>query len=59
MAGIPYYLSYGAESGGLKHAVPVTDGRKMDCPAMKSEHGISDFTIRRRSGILRKYMLKL
>lgn len=45
MAGIPYYLSYGVESGGLKHAVPVTDGQKMDCPAMKFEHGISDFTI--------------
>ena len=44
-AGIPYYLSYGVESGGLKHAVPVTDGQKMDCPAMKFEHGISDFTI--------------
>lgn len=42
---IPYYLSYGIESGGLKHTVPVTDSEKMNCPAMKFEHGISDFTV--------------
>ena len=42
---IPYYLSYGVESGGLKHTAPVTDSEKMDCAAMKFEHGISDFTI--------------
>lgn len=29
----------------MKHAVPVTDGQKMDCAAMKFEHGISDLTI--------------
>lgn len=42
---IPYYLSYGVESGGLKHKEPVTDEEKMVCPAMKFEHKISDFTI--------------
>lgn len=41
----PYYLSYGIESGGLKHKMPITDADKMDCPAMKFEHGISNFTI--------------
>lgn len=42
---IPYYISYGVESGGLKHTVPQTDGEKMNCPAIKFEHGISDLTI--------------
>lgn len=40
---IPYYISYGVESGGLKHTVPQTDGEKMNCPAIKFEHGISDW----------------
>lgn len=43
--GAPYYLSYGVESGGTKHKVPVTDADKMDCSAMKFEHRVSDFTI--------------
>lgn len=43
--GIPYFLSYGIESGGLRHEIPVTDEEKMECPAMKFEHGISDFMI--------------
>ena len=38
-------LSYGIESGGLKHKIPVTNEEKMDCPAMKFEHGITDFLI--------------
>lgn len=42
---IPYYLSYGVESGGLKHHIPVTESEKMDCPAMKFEHEITDFKI--------------
>lgn len=42
---VPYYLSYGVESGGLKHATPITDKDKMDCPAMKFEHKISDFIL--------------
>ncbi len=42
---VPYFLSYGIGSGGLKHTIPVTDAEKMDCPAMKFEHGISDFVI--------------
>lgn len=41
----PYYLSYGVESGGLKHTAPITDEEKMDCSAMKFEHGVTDFTI--------------
>jgi len=45
MNGTPYFLSYGIESGGLKHEIPVTDDEKMVCPAMKFEHGISDFMI--------------
>lgn len=45
MNDIPYFLSYGIESGGLKHEVPVTNDEKMACPAMKFEHGISDFMI--------------
>ena len=43
--GVPYFLSYGIESGGLRHEVPVTDVEKIECPAMKFEHGISDFMI--------------
>lgn len=42
---IPYYLSYGVESGGIKHSVPVTEIEKMNCSAMKFEHEIRDFTI--------------
>lgn len=42
---IPYYLSYGVESGGLRHVKPITEEEKMGCPAMKFEHGISDLTI--------------
>lgn len=41
----PYFLSYGIESGGLRHKAPITDEEKMDCPAMKFEHKIMDFTI--------------
>ncbi len=42
---VPYYRSYGIESGGLKHTVPRTAQEKMCCPAMKFVHGISDFTV--------------
>lgn len=45
MNSTPYFLSYGIESGGLRHEIPVTDDEKMECPAMKFEHGISDFVI--------------
>ncbi|MCM1127955.1 MAG: hypothetical protein NC429_15990 [Lachnospiraceae bacterium] len=45
MNGTSYLLSYGIESGGLRHEVPITDDEKMECPAMKFEHGISDFMI--------------
>lgn len=41
----PYFLSYGIESGGLKHKIPVTEAEKMECPAMKFAHEISDFVI--------------
>lgn len=41
----PYYLSYGVETGGLKHVEPVTDTEKMECAAMKFEHRVADMTI--------------
>lgn len=43
--GIPYQLSYGVESAGMKHKKPVTDQDKLDCTAMKFRHAIVDFTI--------------
>lgn len=45
MSGTSYFLSYGIESGGLRHEAPVTDDEKMECLAMKFEHRISDFVI--------------
>ena len=45
MNNLPYFLSYGVESGGLKHKIPITNEEKMDCSAMKFEHRISDFII--------------
>lgn len=42
---IPYFLSYGVESGGFRHDIPVTDSEKMECPAMKFEHKISGLMI--------------
>lgn len=42
---VPYFLSYGIESGGNKHDIPITDDDKMRCPVMKFEHGVSDFMI--------------
>lgn len=44
-ADVPYFLSYGIESGGLRHKAPVTEEEKTDCPAMKFVHGISGFVI--------------
>lgn len=42
---IKYYLSYGIETGGEKHKVPELLEEKMQCPAMKFEHNIVDFSI--------------
>ena len=42
---VSYFLSYGIESGGLKHKAPATDIEKLNCPAMKFEHKISNFKI--------------
>lgn len=42
---VSYYLSYGVESGGMKHTVPVTDREKMECSAMKFEHKVSKFIL--------------
>jgi hypothetical protein len=42
---LKYYLSYGVETGGIKHDIPETEQEKMNCPAMKFEHGITDFYI--------------
>lgn len=43
--GIPYQLSYGVESAGMKHKRPVTVQEKIDCTAMKFQHGIKNFSI--------------
>ena len=43
--GVPYQLSYGVESAGMKHKTPVTEQDKMECTAIKFQHGISDFTL--------------
>lgn len=42
---VPYYLSYGVESGGLKHKRPITEDEKMNCSAMKFAHKVSNLTI--------------
>lgn len=34
----PYVLSYGVESSGMHHSVPVTFEEKLNCPAMKFQH---------------------
>jgi hypothetical protein len=39
------YLSYGVETGGEKHDIPLTFKQKMECPALKFVHKISEFTI--------------
>lgn len=41
----PYQISYGVESGGEYHNIPVTYEEKMNCSAMKFQHGIKDFCI--------------
>lgn len=43
--GIHYEISYGVETGGYKHKKPVTYDEKMDCPALKFEHAVSNFQI--------------
>lgn len=43
--GIVSYLSYGVETGGEKHEVPITFNQKMECAALKFVHNISEFTI--------------
>lgn len=43
--GVPYQLSYGVESAGMKHKRPITIQEKMDCSAMKFQHGITNFTL--------------
>lgn len=44
---IPYMLSYGVETGGRRHSIPVSYEEKMDCTAMKFLHGISHFVLER------------
>lgn len=40
-----YLLSYGVETGGRKHARPVSYDDKMACTALKFKHSISNFKI--------------
>lgn len=42
---VHYEISYGVETGGNKHRKPVTYDEKMECPALKFEHAVSDFQI--------------
>ncbi|MCR5098824.1 MAG: hypothetical protein K6B14_07750 [Lachnospiraceae bacterium] len=43
--GVPYQLSYGVESAGMRHKKPNTDAEKMNCPAIKFQHDITGFSI--------------
>ena len=45
MNGTSYFLSYGIESGGLRHEIPVTDEEKMECPAMKNVNHLTDIIL--------------
>ena len=38
-------MSYGVESGGMRHNIPITCDEKMDCEAMKFKHSIYNFSI--------------
>ena len=42
---LPYEISYGVESGGERHNMPITFEEKMKCPAMKFRHTINNFHI--------------
>ncbi|MCM1134474.1 MAG: hypothetical protein NC400_02765 [Clostridium sp.] len=43
--GVNWVTSYGVETGGEKHDMPVTYDEKMCCTALKFKHGISNFVI--------------
>lgn len=40
-----YVSSYGVETGGKEHSIPITDDEKIKCEALKFKHIISDFNI--------------
>lgn len=40
-----YVISYGVETGGLRHPSPRTPQEKIDCPAMKFLHNVSGFQL--------------
>lgn len=40
---IEYLITYGVESGGLKHKKPITREEKIDCAAMKFKHPVDHF----------------
>lgn len=42
---VPYMISYGIETGGRKHKRPLSFEEKMECPAMKFLHGVSNFCL--------------
>lgn len=44
-SGIDFSLSYGVESGGIKHSSPKTFEEKLNCPAIKFKHKITNFTL--------------
>ncbi len=51
-AGVDYKTSYGVESGGKKHKIPVTDEDKLNCEALKFKHSINNLNI---NGVTIKY----
>lgn len=42
---VPWLISYGVETSGEKHFQPETLDEKMNCPALKFRHKISDLKI--------------
>lgn len=44
-SGLDYMVSYGVESGGLKHKEPVTVNEKIDCQALKFKHTVANLNL--------------
>lgn len=42
---IEYQMSYGVESSGIKHNKPKTFEEKMNCPALKFRHRLTNFVL--------------
>lgn len=43
--GIPHVLSYGVESSGFPHDIPQKEEDKINCPALKFQHWVSNVSI--------------